>query len=196
MRIEEVKFIKSVVELEKDFSPLKAAENNKKQVLLLWRSNVGKSSMINSLFANNHLAHASSKAWKTRTINIFEVNRHFECLDFPGYWYARWWKEDRETLRDMILDYLGKSVKTDIKVVMILDSQVGPTPQDMEVYDYIKEHWVNTLIILNKVDKVSQKELDDVKSKVKAMLFKSPFIVYSCKTNRYRDEALKEIFNF
>jgi len=84
MKITSVEFKKSLVELTQEFHPTKDLIG-KPQVFFLGRSNVGKSSMINALFNKKELARTSAQAGKTRTINVFEVNGKFECLDFPGY---------------------------------------------------------------------------------------------------------------
>jgi GTP-binding protein len=181
------------VEFEEEMSPMKR-EIKTTQIFFLWRSNVGKSSMINSLLGNKNLAFSSAKAGKTRTINFFKVNKQFVCLDFPGYGYARGWKENREALRDMILEYIEKTMNDKTKIVMILDSFVWPTDQDLEVFSWLRDKIKDITVVLNKVDKITQKELEASKKKLSEILGDVPFVIYSCKTNKYRDEALKSIF--
>ncbi|EKE29245.1 MAG: Ribosome biogenesis GTP-binding protein YsxC [uncultured bacterium (gcode 4)] len=193
MKIDEVKFLKSIVEFEEELSPMKR-EIKSSQVFFLGRSNVGKSSIINSLLGNKNLAHSSAKAGKTRTINFFKVNKNFMCLDFPGYWYARWWKENQERLRDMILEFLEKSLNEKTKIIVIMDSFVWPTEQDIEVFSYLTDKDLDILVVLNKVDKINQKELEATKKKLTETFGNIPYILYSCKNNKYRDEALKAIF--
>ena len=194
MEIKEVKFIKTVVKFESEISPLKDIKA-KAKIFFLGRSNVGKSSMINSLLSKKELAYSGAKAWKTRTINIFWVNKTHECVDFPGYWFAVGGKENQIKLRDMILDYLEHNLYSNLKVVIIMDAFVGPTSQDIEVYDYINEKWVKILIVLNKVDKTNQKELEATKTKIKTNFPEAKFILYSSKTDKYRKDAIEEIFN-
>lgn len=194
MEIKEVRFVKTVVKFESKISPLDN-EKEKAKIFFLGRSNVGKSSIINSLLWEKELAYSGAKAWKTRTINIFRVNKTHECVDFPGYWFAVGGKENQIKLRDMILDYLEHNIYSNLKVVIIMDAFVGPTALDEEVYDYINERWVNILIVLNKVDKTNQKELEATKTKIKINFPAAKFILYSCKTDKYRKDALNEIFN-
>lgn len=193
MEIKEVAFLKSIVETEKEIFPLNEI-NLKKQILFLGRSNVWKSSMINSLLWKK-LAHSSSTAWKTRSINIYKVNKDFQCLDFPGYWYAKVSKEDKKKLRDMILDYVEKNIAWNIKIVIILDSFVWPTDDDIEVFEYLKEKWANILIVLNKVDKPNQKELEKTKKMLAEKIWDIQYILYSSKKDIYRKNALTEIFD-
>lgn len=193
MKIQEVKFLKSITENEEDIFPL-IDKNKKYQILFLGRSNVGKSSVISSLLWKKDLAHSSAKAWKTKTINIFEVNKDFQCLDFPWYWFARWNKENKDKLRDIILNYLQSNVSKNLKAVIILDAFVWPTVLDKEVFDYIDEKWTQILLILNKVDKVKRQELEKTILKVKEYFGNTKYIFYSCKTNNYREDSLKLVF--
>lgn len=193
MEIKDVKFIKSIVEYEKEYSPL---TKEKKKIYFLGRSNVGKSSMINSALWWKEFAYSGARAGKTRTINIFEVNKKYECLDFPGYWFAVWSKWNKVNLRDMILDYLEKTEDKNAKAVLIIDAFVGPTDLDREIYDYLYEKWADILVIMNKVDKTNQKELEANKVKAISSFMNAHIILYSCRNDKkYRDNALKEIFN-
>ncbi|MDD3120422.1 MAG: ribosome biogenesis GTP-binding protein YihA/YsxC [Candidatus Gracilibacteria bacterium] len=193
MKIQEVKFLKSITENEEDIFPL-IDKNKKYQILFLGRSNVGKSSVISSLLGKKDLAHSSAKAGKTKTINIFEVNKDFQCLDFPGYGFARGNKENKDKLRDIILNYLQSNVSKNLKAVIILDAFVGPTVLDKEVFDYIDEKGTQILLILNKVDKVKRQELEKTILKVKEYFGNTKYIFYSCKTNNYREDSLKLVF--
>lgn len=194
MEIKEVKFLTSVVEFKKEISPM-SNEHEKNKIFFLWRSNVGKSSMINSLLWEKNLAFAADKPGKTRTINIFVVNKKYHCMDFPGYWYAIWGKENKLKLRDMVLNYLENNSHKNLKAVIILDAVAWPTPLDLEIYDYLIEKNVNILLVLNKVDKTNQKELELTKSKVRATFPWIKFELYSCKNERYKKWLLTEIFS-
>lgn len=194
MEIKEIKFIKSIIEYEKEYSPL---AKEKKKIYFLGRSNVGKSSMINSVLWWKEFAYSGAKAGKTRTINIFEVNKKYECLDFPGYWFATWSKWNKINLRDMILDYLEKAEYKQAKAVLIIDAFVWPTELDEEIYNYLYRRWLDILVVMNKVDKTTQKELEQNKIKAISSFINAKFILYSCKdkNKKYRDAALSEIFN-
>jgi GTP-binding protein len=95
--------------------------------------------MINSLFGKKDIARTSAQAGKTRTINFFEVNEKYECLDFPGYGYARGGRESMERLRDVIINYLEKNISKRVRVIQVIDAYVGPTDLDREIYGYLWE---------------------------------------------------------
>lgn len=192
MKISEIKFIKSVINFQKDYNPLK--EEKRTKIFFLWRSNVGKSSLINSLLWVKELAFSWAKAWKTKTINIFEVNKNFECLDFPGYGFAVWGKENKVILRDMILDYLENNLDRNIKAILIIDAFVWPTKEDIEIFEYLQEKWINTIVIANKIDKANQKDLNKTIKKIEEEFNIGEFLLYSCKTWKYRDSTLNYIF--
>lgn len=194
MEIKEVKFLKSIVEFEREYNPL-SAENNRKRIFFLWRSNVGKSSLINSLLWKKDLAYAWAKAWKTRSINIFLINNKYECMDFPWYWYAVWWVENRNKLRDMILNYLQDNEHKDLKIILIIDAYVWPTKLDEEIYDYITAKGFSMIIVLNKVDKTKQSELEKTLIKCEELFPETEKLLYSCRTGKYRNETLRLIFN-
>lgn len=193
MEIKEVKFLRSVVEKNEEFSPTRN-DDKYKEILFLWRSNVWKSSLISSILWKNGLAYSSSKAWKTRTINLFEVNKKFICADFPWYWYARWWKEDREWLRDMILWYLSAKTSANSRIVILIDSVVWPTKDDIEVHDYIRSIWCEFVVIMSKIDKANQKQIQETKNKITITFADAKIIPYSSKDLRYRKNAIDEIF--
>ena len=194
MKISSVKFLKSVVELAPEVSPVKNI-TILPQVFFLGRSNVGKSSLINSLFGKKDMARVSAQAGKTRTINIFEVNERYECLDFPGYGYARWGHDNMEQLRDMIIDYLEKNITKKVRIIQVIDAYVWPTPLDREVYDYLWSKNVDILLVLNKIDKTNQKQQEETRRAVEKDFATTPYVFYSCTSAaRYRDAALDAMF--
>jgi GTP-binding protein len=193
MKITSVRFTKSVVELVQEISPIKEIKTNP-QVFFLGRSNVGKSSLINSLFGKNGIARVSAQAGKTQTINFFEVNEKYECLDFPGYGYARGGQNNMERLRDIIMDYLDKNINHRVRIIQVIDAYVGPTDLDREVYGYLWSRGVDILLILNKADKTNQRELEETKRKVETDFATTPYILYSCTNSKFQDGALDAIF--
>lgn len=142
------------------------------------------------------MARVSAQAGKTRTINFFEVNEKYECLDFPGYGYARGWQDNMERLRDVIVDYLDKNINHSVRIVQVIDAYVGPTDLDREVYGYLWGKWADILLVLNKADKANQKELEETKKKISVDFSGTPYILYSCTDRKYQDAALDTIFTF
>jgi len=193
MKIKQVRFLKSIVTLEDELSPVKDV-SKKDQIFFLGRSNVGKSSVINSILGQD-VARTSGQAGKTKTINFFEVNGKFECLDFPGYGFAQGGKENRERLRDMILDYLSRTLPNKVHAVMILDAAVGMMILDEEVYVYMQDRDIPVTIVLNKVDKINQREMADVMADVHKKCPEARLIYYSCQQEaKYREALLEAIF--
>lgn len=193
MRITDIHFLRSVVELAPELSPVKNIKFVP-QIFFLGRSNVGKSSLINSLFGRKEMARSSAQAGKTRTINIFSVNERYECFDFPGYGYARGGKQNTERLRDMIVDYLEKNLAHHVRAVVIIDAYVGPTALDEEVLAYLQERKADILIVANKADKTNQSELSATRAKLEALIPAVSYVFYSCHEKKFQEGVLERIF--
>ncbi len=128
-------------------------ETTKEEIVFLGRSNVGKSTFINSFTNKKKLAYTSSTPGKTQVINFFLINNAFYLVDVPGYGYARVSKKQRESFGKMIERYL--TVRESLKMaVLLVDFKVGPTEDDILMYDYLDYHNIKTLIIATKKDKV------------------------------------------
>lgn len=152
-----ISFLKSA-KTGKDFP------DTEKEVVFVGRSNVGKSSLINALYKNK-LAYVGKTPGKTRLINFFDINGEYTAVDVPGYGYAK--RSDREAIEfdTMMSDYFKRRDKIRL-VVMIVDSRIGLTKDDEDMWDYIKENKLKYLIVANKIDKLSNNELMNKKMKV------------------------------
>lgn len=129
------------------------------QVAFVGRSNVGKSSIINSLLHNSNLVKVSTRPGKTTEINFFKVNNKIYFVDLPGYGYAKVSPAEKEKLKKLILWYLMGSGVRPLKVVLILDIKAGFTQFDEEMVNVLREYEHSYLIVANKVDKLNQKDL-------------------------------------
>ena len=128
--------------------------DGKFQVAFIGRSNVGKSSLINSLVMKKNLARSSSKPGKTIRLDFFLINNKFYFVDLPGYGYSKVSDKRHDELRKMILWYfLYAGVKERI-AVMIIDAKIGLTELDEEMIDILKENKINFVIVANKIDKL------------------------------------------
>lgn len=125
------------------------------QFLLLGRSNVGKSSFINTISGRKNLAYVSSKPGKTITLNFYLFNNAFMFVDAPGYGYAKRGKENRIDYGQMLEDYFRAKVNCK-SILLIIDSLVGPTEDDLLMFDYLKHFQLPFLIIATKLDKVNK----------------------------------------
>ncbi|SDZ08062.1 GTP-binding protein [Proteiniborus ethanoligenes] len=125
------------------------------EIALAGRSNVGKSSLINTLINRNNFARTSSQPGKTQTINFYNINGEFRIVDLPGYGYAKVSMADRQRWANMIETYLTsrKSLK---EVVLLLDIRHEPGEHDKMMYDWIKSFGYSGYIIATKADKISK----------------------------------------
>ena len=130
-------------------------KDNFSEFIFLGRSNVGKSSLINALTGRKLLAKTSSKPGKTITLNFYLLNKSFMFVDAPGYGYAKRGKEDRVDYGTMLEDYFNSKVNCK-SILLIIDSLVGPTEDDMLMFNYLKHFNLPFLVIATKLDKVNK----------------------------------------
>ncbi|MCH4072763.1 ribosome biogenesis GTP-binding protein YihA/YsxC [Pseudoramibacter sp.] len=124
------------------------------EIVLLGRSNVGKSSLINTLINRQHLARTSSRPGKTQTMNFYQINDQFRFVDMPGYGYAKVSRKEQEKWGEMIENYLLN--RDNLRIVFLLvDSRHEPTEDDKLMYNWLKYYHLPTQIILTKFDKLS-----------------------------------------
>ena len=187
MKIVSAKFVKGIT------GTADILYDGKFQVAFIGRSNVGKSTLINSLVNKKHLARTSSTPGQTTGMDFFLINDKFYFVDFPGYGYAKLSGDKREKLRKMILWYLLYSEVKNRLVILILDAKVGITDFDRDTLDTFAEHKINHLIIANKIDNlkinIREKQLDTIKSQCPA----SSLIAYSSKLRTGRPELLDNL---
>ena len=156
--------------------------DNKPEFLLVGRSNVGKSSFINSIIERRNYARTSSKPGKTQTLNFYNVNNDFYLVDVPGYGYASVSKERQQKFGMMIEEYLTN--RENLKeVFLLIDFRHKPTNDDLLMYNFLKYYDLSVTIILTKVDKLGRtlrekqlqliKDTLNIKEEDKYILFSS-----------------------
>lgn len=126
------------------------------EFLLVGRSNVGKSSFINTLLNRKNLAHTSSRPGKTQTLNFYCVNNEFYLIDVPGYGYANVDKKTQQKFGMMIEEYLEKRTQLR-RVFMLVDFRIKPTEDDLLMYNFLKYYNLPVTIIATKADKNRRK---------------------------------------
>lgn len=129
------------------------------EIAFAGRSNVGKSSLINLLVNQRHMARVSGNPGKTRTINFYQINDRFRIVDLPGYGYA---KVSRSLSKDwgaMIETYL-KDRPNLVRVVQLVDVRHAPSLQDVQMYQWLRHFGLDGLLVATKADKVSKSELN------------------------------------
>ena len=129
------------------------------EFLLLGRSNVGKSSFINTLINRKNLARTSSIPGKTQTLNFYLVNDNFYLVDAPGYGYASVNKEQQKKFGMMIEEYLQKRQELK-RVFLLIDFRHKPSEDDLLMYNFLKYYNIPATIIATKADKVSSSKKD------------------------------------
>lgn len=167
--------------------------DNLPEFLLVGRSNVGKSSFINTLINRKNFAHTSSKPGKTQTLNFYLVNDLFYFVDVPGYGYAQVSKDRQKKFGVMIEDYL--KVRENLKCVfMLVDYRHKPTEDDSLMYNFLKYYNLDVEIVATKYDKVKKSAREKQNKLIKDTLkLEKDFIFFSAVSKKGRDEVLDTI---
>lgn len=169
-------------------------EDKKAEFLLVGRSNVGKSSFINTLIERKNFARTSSKPGKTQTLNFYKVNDAFYLVDVPGYGYASVSKDTQKKFGLMIEEYLKE--RPNLKhVFMLVDYRHKPTEDDCLMYEFLKYYNLDITIVATKYDKVSKNNRIKQDKIIKDTLkFEDDeFITFSTVTKKGRTEILSII---
>lgn len=131
----------------------------KPEFLLVGRSNVGKSSFINTILSRKNIAHISSRPGKTQTLNFYSVNDTFYIIDVPGYGYAQVDKKTQAKFGMMIEEYLEKREQLK-RVFLLVDFRHQPSEDDILMYNFLKYYKVPVTVIATKADKVGGSKKD------------------------------------
>ncbi len=187
---EQQHFIKSVYDV-KDLPREKLPE-----VILCGRSNVGKSSFINSLFNRKNLAKISSTPGKTRSINYYRIDDSFYLVDLPGYGYAKTSLKERAYWGRVISEYISQSGHITLAIHLI-DSRHNPTDLDIKLNELLKEHNIPFLVLLNKVDKLKQSEISSARKNIRLyfpeLIVGENLLLHSAVKKTGRHEILKHL---
>ncbi len=163
------------------------------QVVFIGRSNVGKSSVINSLLGTKKLVRSSSHPGQTKMINFFLVEGVFYFVDLPGYGYAKMSLRDREGIAKMMSWYLEESGADIQTVALIVDAQVGLRDIDRGVLERMREHDYRVVVVANKADRLSQSEKYEMEKNIRAELASEELYLYSAKTGRGKERLWRAI---
>ena len=169
-------------------------ESSLPEVAFAGRSNVGKSSLLNTLVRRKSFARVSRTPGRTREINFFRVNNTFVLVDLPGYGYARISKTKKAEWRPMIDSYLRRT--TQLRgIVLLLDIRREPSEDDRAMLDFLAELGVPTIVALTKADKLTKADAREKVAEVSRMLALEPdqVIQFSAQTGEGRVELLEAI---
>ncbi|HJE19466.1 ribosome biogenesis GTP-binding protein YihA/YsxC [Aliicoccus persicus] len=134
-------------------------EMNLPEIALSGRSNVGKSSFINTIVGRKSLARTSSKPGKTVTLNFFNIDDQFIFVDVPGYGYAKQSKKDREKWGKFIEEYITEREPL-AAVIQLIDLRHPPTQDDVMMYNFLKHYQLPVLVVCTKMDKIPRSKVD------------------------------------
>ena len=169
--------------------------DGKPEFLLVGRSNVGKSSFINSILSRKNLAYTSARPGKTQTLNFYNVNGDFYLIDVPGYGYAAVDKKTQAKFGMMIEEYLEKREELK-RVFMLIDFRHKPMEDDLLMYNFLKYHNLPVTVIATKADKVtgSKKEKNlKVILETLDLVVGDDLVVFSSVTKLGVKDVLKKI---
>lgn len=193
MKIKSAEFILSAT------SPEHYPNEGQPEILLSGRSNVGKSSFINSMLNRKAIARVSSKPGKTQTLNFFHVNNAFYFVDVPGYGYAKVPKSLRKAFGEMIEKYI-QNRKTLKAVVLLVDFRHKPTEDDVLMYNFLKYFNIPMIVVATKQDKVKRSQHGKQEKLIKQTLgFDKEhdlFVAYSSETKAGKEKAWQAIGQF
>lgn len=170
-------------------------KNNLNEYVFLGRSNVGKSSFINALTNRKMLARTSSKPGKTQTINFYLIDNLLYFVDVPGYGYASRSFDERQNFGSYIEQYLHNNPNLKIAFLLV-DTKVGPTSDDILMYEYLKSLELNIMIIATKADKVGTTRLITHKKTIREKLgITDEQIIFTSAINKQGIEQVRELIN-
>jgi len=192
-RIHKAEFVKGIIGSDS------ILRDGKPQIAFVGRSNVGKSSVINKLLSKPALAKSSSTPGKTSEINFFLVNNKVYVVDLPGYGFAKVGRKIREKFRKRILWYLTESGAKPKYVVLIIDARRGVTDLDEDMIEILLGEDHNWIIVVNKTDKLNQKEHSDLLDRIEIDLLKlgatsAGIFIFSAKTGKGKEKILDYLF--
>ena len=164
------------------------------EIVLAGKSNVGKSSLINTLLNRKSLAYVGKTPGKTRLLNFYEVNQQFMMVDVPGYGFAQRSQKELIDFGTMMEDYFSE--RKQLKVcIQIIDLRHGPSKDDLMMLDYVRSNGIPVLIVATKQDQCNQLETSKNRKMIseKCNVPLQQIVLFSSKTRRGRDELMEKI---
>ena len=168
------------------------------EVALAGRSNVGKSSLINTMLNRKNLARTSGKPGKTQLLNFFNIDDKLRFVDVPGYGYARVSKKEREKWGKMIEEYLT-STENLKAVISLVDLRHEPSADDVQMYEFLKYYEIPVILVATKADKIPRGKWNKHESMIKKKLDfdkTDTFIIFSSVNKTGVEEAWDAIFDY
>lgn len=186
MKIISAAFIRSAFD-RKDW-----VDGDKPDIAFLGRSNVGKSSLINSLLSRKNLARTSNTPGRTQSINFFLINERFYFVDLPGYGFARVPRSIRESWGTLVEEYLSRRKQLALSVQLI-DARHKPTTMDRQLYEWLTAARKRNIIVATKADKLSSNQLKKSLESISVELPGSTVITFSSTSGKGRERLWRLI---
>ncbi len=167
------------------------------EVVLVGKSNVGKSSFVNTLCNRKNLARTSNTPGKTRQINFYNIDEKFYLVDLPGYGFSKMSKEEKVTSGRFIEEYLAKRENIAL-IVLVLDIRHKPTEDDLLMYKFIASSNLPFMVVTNKADKIAITKVETAVNEIKEYLgiSYSTIIPFSAERKIYTEKAWENIEKF
>ena len=166
-------------------------QGQKPEVLIVGRSNVGKSSLINALTQRKKLAFTSSKPGHTRLLNYYDIDGQFYLVDAPGYGYAKGGIDLDKLFAEMMESYFADNKELKL-VLILLDARRELNVDDIEIIDYVKENEIPFAVVITKCDKVNQKERAALNKQLKEMELTNEQVYFTSAMNGQTLSLLKK----
>ncbi len=188
MQIKNPKFEVSAV------GPKQYPKGNLPEIVLVGKSNVGKSSFINTMLNRKNLARTSNTPGKTRQINFYNIDDNFYFVDLPGYGYSKMSKEEKVISGKYIEEYLEKRNNIHL-IILVLDIRHKPTADDILMYKYILKTNLPYIVLTNKADKIAVTKVDAAVEEIKKYLGLSytTILPFSAERKIYTDRVWEEL---
>lgn len=169
-------------------------KGNLPEIVLVGKSNVGKSSFVNTMTGRKALARTSNTPGKTRQINFYNIDNKFYFVDLPGYGFSKMSKEEKVYSGNYIENYL-KSGQNISLIILLLDIRHKPTADDELMYNYILKTNLPFIVLTNKADKIAVTKVDSEVDRIKQFLgiSYSTILPFSSERKIYIDNVWKEI---
>lgn len=149
--------------------PAQYPKNNLPEIVLVGKSNVGKSSFINTMINRKKLARTSSEPGKTRQINFYNIDEKFYFVDLPGYGFSKMSKKEQEQVGKFIEEYLFNREQIAL-IIFLVDIRHNPTENDKLMYDYIIRSGLPCMILANKADKIAITKVENATKNIQKIL--------------------------
>ena len=172
-------------------SPKQYPQNGLPEIVLVGKSNVGKSSFVNTMINRKKLARTSSEPGKTRQINFYNIDDSFYFVDLPGYGYSKMSKKEQEQVGKFIEEYLFNREEIAL-IIFLVDIRHNPSENDRLMYNYIISSGLHWLILTNKADKIAITKVSDTVQNLQKQLNPIgdiPTLPFSAERKIYQDDV-------